>query len=183
METVPRRRNSVCAAIAALLAVTSPRGALAQASACTTDRTVSTLVGAGLGAAAAAMPATIVHRHDQTSSHRILAVSVSTGAVLGFLAASRDRPCVARADSAQPTTDPVIVGRSNHAGRGAVAGAAIGGVLGAVGGSFYNIGCTRDPCNATRERVYVMAFSASEGALAGGLLGTLIGWAWPAGRR
>jgi len=29
----------------------------------------------------------------------------------------------------------------------------------------------------------VMLFSAGEGAIAGGLLGSLIGWAWPSGRR
>jgi len=140
------------------------------------------LVGAGLGAAVAAIPATIVHRHDQPSSHRIVAVSISTGALIGFLAAGRDHPCAARADSSQ-IADPVVAGRSRHAGRGAVAGAIIGAVLGAVGGTFYNIGCTHDPCHATRARVSVMLFSAGEGAAAGGLLGSLIGWAWPTGRR
>jgi hypothetical protein len=146
------------------------------------DRTVSTLVGAGLGAAAAAIPATIVHRHDQTSSHRIVAVSISAGAVIGFVAAGRDHPCAVRADSS-PSTDRVIAGRSSHATRGAVAGGLIGGVLGAVGGTLYNIGCTRDPCNASQERAGIMAFSAAEGAVAIGLLGGLIGWAWPTGRR
>jgi hypothetical protein len=59
----------------------------------------------------------------------------------------------------------------------------IGGVLGAVGGTLYNVGCGRDPCDANRARVNVMLFSAGEGALAGGILGSLIGWAWPAGRQ
>ena len=164
------------------LALGSPQRVVAQpGSSCTKDRTVSTLVGAGLGAAVGAIPATIVHRHDQTSSHRILAVSISAGALIGFLAAGRDYPCVAQADSSH-LADPVIAGRSSHAGRGAVAGALIGGVLGAVGSTFYNIGCGRDPCDMTRARVGVTVFSAAEGAAAGALLGGLLGWAWPTNR-
>lgn len=148
---------------------------------CATSRTISTIVGAGLGGAVAAIPATIIHRHDQTSSHRIVAVSVSTGAIIGFIAAGRDQPCASRADSLQPTT-ALVAGRSSHAGRGAVAGAVVGGILGAVGSTFYNIGCGRDPCNAIRARVNVIVFSAAEGATAGGILGSLIGWAWPTRR-
>ena len=164
------------------LAVGSPQGVGAQStSSCTTDRTVSTLVGAGLGAAAGAIPATIVHRHDQTSSHRIVAVSISAGALIGFLAAGRDHPCLPQADSSN-LADPVIAGRSNHAARGAVAGALIGGILGAVGSTFYNVGCDRDPCDVTRARVGVLVFSMGEGAVAGGLVGALVGWAWPANR-
>lgn len=175
-------RAALCVALAAL-AAGSPRVARAQASgACTSDRTVSTLVGAGIGAAAAAIPATIVHRHDQTSSHRIVAVSVSAGALIGFFAAGRDHPC-ASADSSRHASDPIMVGRSSHAKHGAVAGAIIGGVLGAVGGSFFNVGCTNDPCSVTRERAGIMVFSAAEGAVAGGVLGSLIGWAWPVHRQ
>jgi hypothetical protein len=79
--------------------------------------------------------------------------------------------------------DAVVATRSGHARHGALAGALIGGVLGAVGGTLYNVGCGRDPCDANRARVNVMLFSAGEGALAGGILGSLIGWAWPAGRQ
>jgi len=166
-----------------VLAIGSARTVAAQTrSACRTDRAVSTLVGAGLGAAAAAIPATIVHRHDQASSYRIVAISIPTGALIGFLAAGRDHPCAARADSPQ-LVDAVVAGRSSHARRGAVVGAIVGGVVGAVGGTLYNIGCTHEPCNATRARVGVMLFSAGEGAVAFGLLGGLAGWAWPAGRR
>ena len=186
LNRVPERQNSRRSAIVGsmlALAIGSPQSVRAQASsACAADRTVSTLVGAGLGAAAAAIPATIVHRHDQTSSHRIVAVSITTGALIGFVAAGRDRPCVARADSLQ-TTEPVMARRSSHARRGALAGAFIGGVLGAAGGTLYNIGCTEDPCHATRERVGIMLFSAGEGAVALGVLGSLIGWAWPTGQQ
>ena len=181
-----RGRQGLCAAIntVVLVVIALPCSTYAQGvSTCNTDRTISTIVGAGLGAAAAAIPATIVHRHDQTSSHRIVAFSISTGALIGFLAAGRDHPCTTRTDSARLTADSVIAGRSHHAGRGAVAGALIGGVLGAVGGTFYNVGCVNDPCHATRARVGVMLFSASEGAVAGGLLGSLVGWALPSGRQ
>ena len=148
---------------------------------CGADRTMSTLVGAGLGAAAGAIPATIVHRHDQTSSHRIVAVSVSSGALIGLLAAGRDRPCISRMDSLHLGND-VMSHRSTHAWHGALAGAATGAVLGAVGGTFYNIGCERDPCNAIAGRIGIVALSAGEGAVAFGLLGSLIGWAWPVRR-
>jgi hypothetical protein len=147
---------------------------------CATDRTISTIVGAGLGGAVAAIPATIIHRHDQTSSHRIVAVSVSAGAIVGFIAAGRDQPCTSRSDSLQPTTS-LVAGRSSHARRGAVAGAVVGGIVGAVGSTFYEIGCGRDPCSETRARINVMVFSAAEGAAALGILGSLIGWAWPTG--
>jgi hypothetical protein len=148
---------------------------------CSTDRTVSTLVGAGLGLAVGAIPATVVHRHDQTSSHRIVVGSLAVGAVIGFVAAGRDRPCALHADSSR-IADAVIASRSGHAKRGAVAGAVTGAVIGAAGGTLYNIGCTEDPCNANRARAALMLFSAGEGAIAGGLLGSLIGWAWPVGR-
>lgn len=165
------------------LVVGAPHGVSAQSSeACATDRTVSTLVGAGLGAAVAAIPATVIHRHDQTSSHRIVVLSVSTGALIGFLAAGRDHPCAVHADSSRPA-DPVIAGRSSHARRGAIVGAVTGGVLGAVGSTYYNVVCIRDPCNVTRMRIEIGAFSAGEGAAAGGLLGALIGWAWHVGRQ
>ena len=165
------------------LAVGSAHAVPAQVSgACATDRTVSALVGAGLGAAAGAIPATIVHRHDQTSSHRIVAVSISAGALIGFVAAGRDRPCAARPDSSRPAAG-VMTGRSRHARRGAIAGALAGGVLGAVGGTLYDIGCRDGPCNETRMRAGIMLFSAGEGAVAFGLLGSLIGWAWPMGRQ
>ena len=166
-----------------LLACLSARRAVAQAGdACRTDRTWSTIVGAGLGAAAAAIPATIVHRHDQTSSHRIVAISVSTGALIGFVAAGRDHPCMSRMDSSL-RADSVVERRSGHAGRGFVTGAVIGGVLGAVGSTQFNIGCEQDPCHPTLGRIGVTAVLAGEGALAGGIVGSLIGWAWPAGRR
>ena len=170
----------------AFIACLLPSRASAQAGqACATDRTISTLVGAGLGAAAAAIPATVVHRHDQTSSHRIVAISVSAGALVGFFAAGRDHPCAPHPDSlavSQPATNAVVTRRSTHASHGAVAGAVIGGVLGAVGSTLYHVGCERDPCGASRGRFNLMLFSAGEGAAAGGLLGGLIGWAWPAGR-
>ena len=183
--SVPRTRRQQrirCAAIVAAifaLPFASPDRADAQAArACTTDRTVSTLVGAGLGAAAGAIPATIVHRRDQTSSHRIVAVSISAGALIGFVAAGRDHPCITQIDS-PAAGGAVIAGRSSHARRGAIAGALTGTVLGAVGGTFYNIGCKDGPCNETRTRIEFMSFSAAEGAVAFGLLGSLIGWAWP----
>jgi hypothetical protein len=183
LKEVLERHHSRCALLVGsvlTLAVGSPHHSGAQTSgACAADRTVSTLVGAGLGAAAAAIPATIVHRHDQTTSHRIVAVSISTGALIGLGAASRDHPCTAQEDSSQPA-NRVMTGRSSHARRGAVAGALIGGVLGTIGGTLYNIGCSHEPC--TRERAGVMLFSAGEGAVAVGLFGSLVGWAWPIGR-
>jgi len=166
-----------------LLACLSSRRAEAQPSgACRTDRTMSTLVGAGLGAAAAAIPATIVHRHDQTSSHRIVAVSVSAGALIGFVAAGRDHPCISRTESSE-RPDSVVERRSGHAGRGFVTGAVIGGVVGALGSTQFNIGCEQDPCHPALGRISATLFFTGEGALAGGILGSLIGWAWPAGRR
>jgi len=149
-----------------------------QNSACQTDRTISTLVGAGLGAAIGAIPATIVHRHDQTSSHRIVAGSVVAGALIGFVASSRDRPCANSRDASR-VADAVVAGRAAHARRGALAGALIGG---AVGGTFYQTGCTNEPCHERATRTNLMLFSAGEGLLAGGILGSLVGWAWPAGR-
>jgi hypothetical protein len=183
------RRSAVVLAVAciALLASLLPRRATAQVEhACATDRAISTLVGAGLGAAAAAIPATIVHRHDQTSSHRIVLLSVSAGALAGFLATGRDQPCASHADSsadAPQLANAVVSRRSAHASHGAVAGAVIGGLLGAVGSTLYHVGCDRDPCSLARSRFNLMLFSAGEGAAAGGILGGLIGWAWPAGRR
>jgi hypothetical protein len=176
------RRAVIFAHILSFVVLRSTPAAAQSSSACNTDRTLSTLVGAGLGGAAGAIPATIVHRHDQTSSHRIVTVSISAGAVIGFIAAGRDHPCMSRPDSS-PIADAVVATRSRHAGHGALAGVVIGGVLGAVGGTLYNVGCARDPCHANRTRAGLMLFSAGEGALAGGLLGSLIGWAWPAGRR
>ena len=76
-----------------------------------------------------------------------------------------------------------MAGRSRLAGRGGRAGALIGAALGTVGGTLYNIGCAGDRCNATRARAEVMLFSAGEGAIAGGLLGSMIGWAWPSAKR
>jgi hypothetical protein len=150
--------------------------------ACGTDRLVSTLVGAGLGGAVAAIPATVVHRHDQATSHRIVAVSISGGALVGFLAANRDHPCAPRADSSS-TAGVVVATRSSHALRGAVAGVLVGGVLGAVGSTFYTVGCDLDrPCDAYRTRLGLTIFSAAEGAAACGLLGGLMGWAWPVHR-
>jgi len=167
-----------CALAVALVA---PRMAGAQESGqCSTDRLLSTLVGAGLGAAAGAIPATVVHRHDQTSSHRIVAGAISAGALIGFLAAGRDHPCASHSDPAR--ADEVLATRSGHAGHGALVGAVIGGVVGAAASTLYSVGCTRDPCDANRQRVYIGLFSAGEGALAGGILGSLIGWAWPVKR-
>jgi hypothetical protein len=160
------------------LASVSSLSLSAQTGTCGTDRAVSTLAGAGLGGVVAAIPATIIHRHDQATSHRIVGVSITGGAIIGFLAANRDHPCLIRPDSSH-VGDAVVPTRSGHAGRGAMAGIVVGGVLGALGGTLYNVGCVRDPCNATAVRVGVMLFSASEGALAGGLVGGLIGWAWP----
>jgi len=175
-------RHGVVFACALSLACLFSRPGQAQLSGqCRTDRTLSTLVGAGLGGAVGAIPATIVHRHDQVSSHRIVAVSVAAGALIGFVASGRDRPCASRADSSHAASG-VVEARSGHASHGALAGAVIGGVLGAVGSSFYNVGCDRDPCDANRARVNVTLFSAGEGALAGGVLGSLIGWAWPVRR-
>ena len=162
-----------------LAAIASSRAAGAQQNEhCSSDRAFSTLVGAGLGAAAGAIPATIVHRHDQTSSHRIVVVSISAGAVLGFVAASRDRPCTSPPNSSR-IADAVMATRSQHAKRGGVIGLVTGAVVGAAGSSLYNVGCVNDPCNATRTRVGITVFSAAEGALAGGILGGLVGWAWP----
>jgi len=179
---VPVQRHAVVVACALSLACLLSRPAQAQVSGqCRTDRTLSTLVGAGLGAAVGAIPATIVHRHDQASSHRIVVVSVAGGALIGFVASGRDRPCASRADSSH-AANGVVEARSGHASHGALAGAVIGGVIGAVGGSFYNAGCDGGSCDANRTRVNLMLFSAGEGALAGGILGSLIGWAWPVRR-
>lgn len=132
----PSPRHALIFAHILSLVVLRSRQTGAQASgACSTDRTLSTLVGAGLGGAAGAIPATIVHRHDQASSHRVVAVSISAGALIGFIAAGRDHPCVSRPDSSQ-LADAVVVARSGHAGHDALAGAAIGGVLGAVGATL-----------------------------------------------
>ena len=169
----------------AWLALVAPRAVAAQSpGACTTDRTVSTLVGAGLGLAAAAIPATVVHRHNPTSSHHIVELSVSGGALLGFFAAGRDHPWASHAESAPVEGQrDVLAGRSTHAGKGAIIGAAIGGVVGALGGSLYDGGRTLDHCRVTHTRISLMLLTAGEGAAAGGLLGGLIGWAVPAGRR
>lgn len=145
---------------------------------CGRDRGVSTLVGAGLGAAVGAIPATIVHRHDRTSSHAIVAVSIGTGALIGFLAAGRDRPCLPMTESPH-FAEAVMAARSRHAWHGGLAGVVTGGVVGAAGSTLYNVGC-ESACNG--ERVGLMLFSAGEGAIAGGLLGGLIGWAWPVSR-
>jgi len=152
-----------------------------SSSGCGTYRAVSTLVGAGLGAAAGAIPATVVHRHDKQSSYRITAVSISAGAVIGLIAASRDPACRSRADSSQAVAG-VVASRSAHARRGALTGALIGGVLGAAGSTLLGVGCTREPCHETRTRVNLTLFGAGEGAFAGGLLGGLVGWAWPVRR-
>lgn len=184
LHSFSRRRphNAVVFAHVLSLAFLLSRPVEAQLSgACSTDRTFSTLVGAGLGGAAGAIPATIVHRHDQVSSHRIVAGSIAVGALIGFVAAGHDRPCLSHTDSSH-VADAVVARRSGHAGHGALAGAVIGVVLGAAGGTLYNVGCTRDPCNANSTRAHLMVFSAGEGALAGGILGGLIGWAWPVGR-
>jgi hypothetical protein len=176
-----RRSAAAFACVLSLMAVFS-RPAVAQVTNhCGTDRTVSTLVGAGLGGVAAAIPATIVHRHDQTSSYRIVAVSVSAGAVIGFVAAGRDRPCTSSADSAHIGA-MVVARRSAHAANGALTGALIGAVAGAAGSMLYNVDCTGDPCNLNSRRASIAAFSAGEGALAVGILGGLIGWAWPVHR-
>ena len=84
-------------------------------------------------------------------------------------------------DSSQ-RADSVVERRSGHAGRGFVTGAVIGGVLGAVASSQFNLGCEQDPCHPVLGRIGVTVAFAGEGALAGGILGSLIGWAWPAGR-
>jgi hypothetical protein len=174
------RKAAVVACLLSLGCVFSGRVEAQARATCHTDRAVWTVVGAGLGAAAGAIPATIVHRHDQVSSHRIVAGSIAAGALVGFVAAGRDRPCVSRTDSSQ-VADAVVARRSSRAGRGALSGVVIGGILGAVGGTFYNVGCERDPCHENRTRVNLILFSAGEGALAGGILGGLIGWAWPMG--
>jgi hypothetical protein len=153
-----------------LLTLASATVANAQSNeACRRDRTISTVVGAGLGGVVAAIPATIVHRHDQTSSHRIVAVSVSAGALIGFVAAGRDRPCLIPADTSRHD-ERVLSSRSRHAQRGALIGILTGTVVGASGGTFYD---ARNPAGA-------ILFSAGEGAIAGGVLGSLIGWVMPA---
>ena len=176
MDTLRHRLRAAACGILVLTVGFSQRIPAQVGGACAKDRVVSTLVGAALGAAAGAIPATVVHRHDQTSSHRIVALSISTGAFVGFIAAGRDRPCASLSDSLR-LSDPVITGRSRHASQGAIVGAVIGAALGAVGGTLYNIGCERGSCTATHAGVIL--FSASEGAGVGGLLGGLIGWAWP----
>lgn len=186
LSSLPRRHPRNAAIFACLLSLgclfsrrveAQPRGA------CRADRAVSTLVGAGLGAAAGAIPATVVHRHDQVGSRGIVTVSIAPGALIGFVAPGRDRPCVSRTDSSQ-VADSVVARRSGRAGRGALAGAVIGAALGAVGSTLYNVDvdCAPGPCHATRGRVSLMLVSAGGGALAGGILGGLIGWAWPMGR-
>jgi hypothetical protein len=167
-------RFSFCIALFAAPLAAQP------SSPCSTDRVTSTLVGAGLGAAVAAIPATIAHRHDQNTSHRIVGLSVSAGAVLGLIEANRDRPCTAHRDSLHAAT-AVLDARSNHARIGGVTGSVLGGVAGIVGSTYLNVGCGDNvrSCNARRNIAILMA---GEGALAGGLLGALIGWAWPAGR-
>jgi hypothetical protein len=172
--------QAVVSVLALVFAFSRPMAAQSSGS-CSTDRTLSTLVGAGLGGAVAAIPATIIHRHDQTSSHLIVAVSIPTGALIGFLAAGRDRPCMSGMESPS-VGDAVVATRSSHAGRGGLVGIVSGGLVGAAGGTLYNVGCERDPCNAALGRASLMLFSAGEGAIAGGILGGLIGWAWPVGR-
>src|SRR5262249_18724391 len=149
---------------------------------CGTDRTVSTLVGAGLGAAVGAIPATIVHNRNETASHRILAISIATGALTGFAAASRDRPCLPGSDSPR-LRDAVLAKRSGHAWRGGLAGFVSGAVVGAAGSALYTVDadCIPGPCR-TSPRTRITLLSAAEGAVAGGLLGSLIGWAWPVRR-
>jgi hypothetical protein len=164
-------RHSVFAFAIALSVVFARAAAAQESSRCSTDRAVSTLVGAGLGIAAGAIPATVVHRHDQTSSHRIVVGSVALGAVIGLVAAGRDHPCALHSDSVR--ADAVIATRSGHAGRGALIGTVIGGVVGVAGSTLYSV---------EGNRTYITIFSATEGALAGGILGGLIGWAWPTGR-
>ena len=169
-------------AVFGCLCLLSLQGAEAQQShACRVDRAVSTLVGAGLGAAVSAIPATVVHRRDQTGSHLIVIGSIGAGAAIGFVAGGRDVPCASRGESTH-VANAVVAQRSARAGRGALVGGALGAVLGAAGSTLISTGCIREPCHENATRVRLTLFIAGEGALAGGLLGGLIGWALPAGR-
>lgn len=154
--------------------------ARAQSAQCATDLTVSTLVGAGLGGVVAAIPATIVHRHDQNTSHRIVEVSIPAGAVVGFMLAKRDRPCASPPDSVR-VAEAVLTRRSSHAGTGALIGGIMGGIAGAVGSTFLNVGCgDRGSCSGSHLEIGIAM--AGLGGISGGILGGLIGWAVPAGR-
>jgi hypothetical protein len=186
LSSLPRRHPRNAAIFAVLLSLgclfsrrveAQPRGT------CRADRAVSTPVRAGLSAAAGAIPATVVRRYDQVSSHVIVTAPMAPAALIGFVAAGRDRPCVSRTDSFQ-VADSVAAVRAGRARRGALAGVVIGAALGAVGSTLYNVDvdCAPGPCRATRGRASLMLFSAGGGALAGGILGGLIGWAWPMGR-
>ena len=185
------QRSSVCSTsvvrwitLLVLFVFAVPRPVDAQLNGqCRADRTMSTIVGAGLGAAAAAIPATIIHRHDQTTSHRIVAISIATGALTGFVAAGRDHPCLSAAPAESVHVgDAVLSSRSKHASRGGLAGFVTGAVVGAAGSAFLQMGCEADPCHPVVGRVGAAAFFAGEGGLAGGILGSLIGWAWPVKR-
>lgn len=159
-----------------------PTAAAQSRASCAMDRFASTLTGAGLGGVVVAVPATVVHRHDQTSSHRMVAGAISAGAVIGFLSSGRDQPCLGHSDSSHVRADVFSI-RAAHARRGSIAGVIVGGVLGAVGSTFYNVGCDDSSgCDAKSTRVGITIFSVGEGAIAGAIVGSLIGWVWPAGR-
>lgn len=71
-----------------------------------------------------------------------------------------------------------------HVVRGALIGAGIGLVAGAIGGTYVGIGCdaSTSSCSETRERIGVMAWFGAEGAVAGALLGGAIGAMLPVGK-
>ncbi len=157
--------------VAGVLALTLPiRSAASQitVSECHTFRAASTVVGAGLGAAVGAIPATVVHRHDKQSSHTIMAISVSGGALTGLLLSARGHPCTspASASSTPALPDPVVARREDHAWKGALSGAVVGGILGAAGGTMLG---------GNGAAVYL----GVAGGFGGGILGSLVGWAWP----
>ncbi len=183
VSSVRRRPRFGIAALAALIAIAMlpfhSAGSQPSVSECRTYRAASTVAGIGLGAALGAVPATIVHRHDQRASHAIMAVSISGGALVGFIGSGRGHPCAAPASNGPRVPDPVFAARESHSWKGALVGAVAGGLLGAYGGSQLNIGCTRDPCDEASQRRLAIAGSAGVGALAGGVLGSLVGWAWP----
>ncbi len=85
----------------------------------------------------------------------------------------------------QPSRRAVAVEKSNdsnHAGKGALIGAAIGLGAGLIGGSLYHTGCLTSSsggCNESRSHVGLMVVTGFEGAAAGAAVGGLIGYLWP----
>jgi hypothetical protein len=75
----------------------------------------------------------------------------------------------AGATSSAPST------RKHHATVGAVSGAVLGAAAGIVGSGFLGVGCTVDPCHATRTRVGFAIWFGSLGGVAGGVFGAAVG--------